>query len=99
VGVAAGSPEAQGCRVAERQVAKTMRAIDRSFHSVLDRGTPAFAALLPQWEGLGYGTNLGFSSFPFGRCDSAECAVLISPHPFARAGVLKQTVTVLGRLT
>jgi hypothetical protein len=77
-----GFPEAQGCRVAEREVAKPMRAIDRSFHSSLDRGTPVSAALLPRWGGSRLGTNRAVACFPLGRCDSAKCAVLAEGWPY-----------------
>jgi hypothetical protein len=100
VEVAAGSREALGCRVAGRGVAKPMQAIDRSFHSFLDRRTPASAALLPQRGGPWLGTKRGFSCFLLGRCDSAlnvPClrrADCISSAPGMRACVTTQRLTL-----
>jgi hypothetical protein len=66
VEVAAGSPEARGYRVADREVAKPMEAIDRFFRSLDREHSP-----LRLCSAVGGGSRLGTKS-----CDSASSAVL-----------------------
>ena len=76
VEVAAGSPEARGYRVADREVAKPMQAIDRSFHSSWI-GNTRLCDFAPAVGGRASARNQSrLPMFYLGRCDSADSAVL-----------------------